>query len=192
MATPRRRLAPNRRPKPGARPRRGRRLRRRSACASTAHRADARDGPRPVAPSEARFPEWAIAATRLTDSYLDSVSGAGDGMVAAAPRVLRRAGPVPRPHPVAGRPDGGEAALRPALARAALRGAGGATRTACNAATATCIVRDHLRFPGRQPGPRRSLAGRFRTEPHHQLRRASPAHRGRIEPCSAPLWPWHR
>jgi hypothetical protein len=105
----------------------------------------------PVAPSEARFPEWAIAATRLTDSYLDSVSGAGDGMVAAAPRFYAEQVQF---H---GRTLS-LAALMAEKRRFARRwperryeAQGGATRTACNAATATCIVRTTFDFRADNP-----------------------------------------
>ncbi|MCJ2034127.1 hypothetical protein [Methylobacterium sp. J-068] len=100
----------------------------------------------PVAQSEARFPEWAAAATRLTDNYLDSVSSSGDAMVAAAPRFYAERVQF----------HGRTLSLAALMAekRRFVRRwperryevQGGATRTACNAPTATCIVRTTFDF----------------------------------------------
>lgn len=101
--------------------------------------------------SEANFPEWAIAATRLTDSYLDTVSGPGDSMVAAAPRFYAER---VRFH---GRTLS-LAALMAEKRRFVRRwperryaAQGGATHTACNAASATCIVRTTFDFRADNP-----------------------------------------
>jgi hypothetical protein len=113
----------------------------------------------PMAPSaassDARFPEWAAAATRLTDRYLDSVSAPGDGMVAAAPRFYAERV----------RFHGRTLSLAALIAekRRFVRrwperryeAQGGATRTACNAASATCIV--HTTFDFRADNPVRGV-----------------------------------
>lgn len=107
--------------------------------------------PAPAAQSEAHFPEWAAAATRLTDQYLDSVSGPGDAMVAAAPRFYAERVQF----------HGRTLSLAALIAekRRFVRrwperryeAQGGATRTACNAATATCIVRTTFDFRADNP-----------------------------------------
>ena len=108
------------------------------------------DTPTPMAPptagSDARFPEWATAATRLTDRYLDSVSAPGDGMVVAAPKFYAERV----------RFHGRTLSLAALIAekRRFVRrwperryeAQGGATRTACNAASATCIVHTTFDF----------------------------------------------
>ncbi|KQP30753.1 hypothetical protein ASF49_12260 [Methylobacterium sp. Leaf104] len=109
----------------------------------------------PVAASEARFPEWAVAATRLTDRYLDSVSAPGDAMVAAAPRFYAERV----------RFHGRTLSLAALIAekRRFVRrwperryeAQGGVTRTACNAASATCIV--HTTFDFRADNPVRGV-----------------------------------
>ncbi|MGU3362042.1 hypothetical protein ACLBWX_17090 [Methylobacterium sp. M6A4_1b] len=105
----------------------------------------------PVAASEARFPEWAAAATRLTDRYLDNVSASGDAMVAAAPRFYAERV----------RFHGRTVSLAALIAekRRFVRrwperryeAQGGATRTACNAASATCIVQTTFDFRADNP-----------------------------------------
>ncbi|MCJ2043100.1 hypothetical protein MKK58_00840 [Methylobacterium sp. J-078] len=105
----------------------------------------------PSTASESNFPAWAIAATRLTDTYLDSVSGSGDGMVAAAPRFYAERVQF----------HGRSLSLAALMAekRRFVRrwperryeAQGGATRTACNAATATCIVRTTFDFRADNP-----------------------------------------
>lgn len=98
-----------------------------------------------------RFPEWAAAAARLSDDYLDSVSAPGLGMVAAAPRFY---GERVRFH---GRTLS-LAALMDEKRRFVARWPerryepqGGATRTACNAATATCIVQTTFDYRAENP-----------------------------------------
>jgi len=98
-----------------------------------------------------RFPEWAAAATRLTDDYLDTVSSPGLGIVEAAPRFY---GATVRFH---GRVMS-LAALMAEKRRFAARWPvrryepqGGATHVACNAATATCIVRTTFDYRAENP-----------------------------------------
>ena len=105
----------------------------------------------PATASEANFPAWAVAATRLTDTYLDSVSGSGDGMVAAAPRFYAERVQF----------HGRSLSLAALMAekRRFVRrwperryeAQGGATQPACNAATATCIVRTTFDFRADNP-----------------------------------------
>ncbi|GJD28925.1 hypothetical protein PMNALOAF_0157 [Methylobacterium adhaesivum] len=107
----------------------------------------------PVTPmaSADRFPEWAAAATRLTDNYLDSVSAPGLGIVTGAPRFY---GETVRFH-------GRTLSLAAVMAekrRFADRWPvrhyepqGGATHTACNAATATCVVRTTFDYRAENP-----------------------------------------
>jgi hypothetical protein len=137
----------------------GRRLATRSAAPERLHiRPRLADTPTPMAPpaaSEARFPEWAATATRLTDRYLDSVSAPGDAMVAAAPRFYAERV----------RFHGRTLSLAALIAekRRFVRrwperryeAQGGATRTACNAASATCIV--HTTFDFRANNPARGV-----------------------------------
>lgn len=107
------------------------------------------------AAADARFPEWAAAATRLTDRYLDTVSASGEAMVAAAPRFyaerVRFHGRILS-----------LAALIAEKRRFVRRwperryeAQGGATRTACNATSATCIV--HTTFDFRADNPARGV-----------------------------------
>ena len=107
----------------------------------------------PVTPmaSTDRFPEWAAAANRLSDDYLDSVSAPGLGMVTAAPRFyaerVRFHGRVLS-----------LAALMDEKRRFVARWPerryepqSGTTRTACNAATATCIVQTTFDYRAENP-----------------------------------------
>ncbi|KQU34314.1 hypothetical protein ASG63_12780 [Methylobacterium sp. Leaf94] len=106
----------------------------------------------PAAASDARFPEWAAAATRLTDRYLDNVSASGDAMVVNAPRFYAERV----------RFHGRTLSLAALIAekRRFVRrwperhyeAQGGATRTACNAASATCIVHTTFNFRADNPG----------------------------------------
>lgn len=106
--------------------------------------------PLPMASAE-RFPEWAAAATRLTDDYLDSVSAPGLGIVTAAPRFY---GETVRFH---GRTLSLAALMaekRSFAARWPVRtyqAQGGATHVACHAATATCIVRTTFDYRAENP-----------------------------------------
>jgi hypothetical protein len=103
------------------------------------------------AASADRFPEWATAATRLTDDYLDSVSAPGLGIVETAPRFY---GPTVRFH---GRMMS-LAALMAEKRRFAARwpvrryeSQGGATRVACSNASPTCIVRTTFDYRAENP-----------------------------------------
>ncbi|MCJ2084348.1 hypothetical protein [Methylobacterium sp. J-090] len=99
-----------------------------------------------------RFPEWAAAASRLSDDYLDSVSAPGLGMVTAAPRFYaERVRFHGRMLSLAALMD----EKRRFVARWPERRydpQSGATRTACNAATATCIVQTTFDYRAENPG----------------------------------------
>jgi hypothetical protein len=111
----------------------------------------------PAAPppgvSEARFPEWASAAQRLTGDYLATVSAPGDAMVATAPRFYAERV----------RFHGRTLSLAALIAekRRFVRRwperryvpQGGSMHTACNAQTATCLV--HTTFDFRAENPSR-------------------------------------
>lgn len=109
--------------------------------------------PPPVTPmaSADRFPEWAAAATRLTDDYLDSVSAPGLGIVEAAPRFY---GPTVRFHGRIMTLAALMAEKRRFAARWPVRRyepQGGATHVACNATTATCLVRTTFDYRAENP-----------------------------------------
>lgn len=107
--------------------------------------------PPSAAPSEARFQEWAIASERLTDQYLDSVSGSGEAMVAATPRFYaERVQFHGRTLSLAALVADKRRFVRRWPERR-YEAQGGATRTACNAATATCIVRTTFDFRADNP-----------------------------------------
>ncbi|KQP20205.1 hypothetical protein [Methylobacterium sp. Leaf100] len=98
-----------------------------------------------------RFPEWAAAAERLSDDYLDSVSAPGLGLVTAAPRFY---GERVRFHGRVVSLAALMAEKRHFAARWPVRRyepQSGATRTACNAATATCIVRTTFDYRAENP-----------------------------------------
>ncbi len=104
-----------------------------------------------AAASEERFPEWAARAQSLSEDYLDAVSSPGEGMVAAAPRFYAER---VRFH---GRTLS-LAALMAEKRRFVRRwperryvAQGDSVRTACNAATATCIVRSTFDFRADNP-----------------------------------------
>ncbi|KAB1075582.1 hypothetical protein [Methylobacterium planeticum] len=132
--------------------------------ARSAHRAPRRlaDAPAaaPVAPapqalppaaSDGRVAEWARASQRFADDYLESVSAPGDGIVGAAPRLYAESV----------RFHGRTLSLRAIMAekRSFARrwpdrryeAQGGSTRTACNAALASCIVYTLYDFRARNP-----------------------------------------
>lgn len=98
-----------------------------------------------------RFPEWAAAAERLSGDYLDSVSSPGLGLVTAAPRFY---GTRVRFHGRMVSLDALMAEKRRFAARWPERRyepQAGATHTACNAATATCIVRTTFDYRAENP-----------------------------------------
>ncbi|NEU10758.1 hypothetical protein G3T14_01255 [Methylobacterium sp. BTF04] len=107
----------------------------------------------PPGASEARFPEWASAAQRLTGDYLATVSAPGDAMVATAPRFYAERV----------RFHGRTLSLAALIAekRQFVRRwperryapQSGSMHTACNAQTATCIV--HTTFDFRAESPSR-------------------------------------
>lgn len=107
----------------------------------------------PPGASEARFPEWASAAQRLTVDYLDSVSAPGGTMIAAAPRFYAERVNF----------HGRTLSLAALLAekRRFVRRwperryepQSGSLRTACSAQTATCVV--HATFDFRAENPAR-------------------------------------
>ncbi|MER2266276.1 hypothetical protein [Methylobacterium oxalidis] len=111
--------------------------------------------PPPASPPPApdgRFGDWAGAAQRLTDDYIDSVSGTGPGIAASAPRFYAER---VRFH--------GRVMSLPALMAEKRRFARrwpdrryelqpGTMRTACNGAAAACVVRAVFAFQARNPG----------------------------------------
>lgn len=111
--------------------------------------------PTPAAPpsgaSEARFPEWARTAQRLTGDYLESVSAPGDAMVTAAPRFYAERVSF----------HGRTLSLAALIAEKSrfvrrwperrYEPQGGGMRTACNAQTATCVVRTTFDFRAENP-----------------------------------------
>lgn len=149
MASPRRRLA-----EPVPEGRRAPRMRESRSASDRLHiRPRLAETPMasPAIDSDARFPEWAIAATRLTERYLDTVSAPGDAMVSAAPRFYAER---VRFH---GRTVS-LAALMAEKRRFVRRWPerhyatqGGTTRTACHAASATCVVRTTFDFRADNP-----------------------------------------
>ena len=105
--------------------------------------------PQSAPAADARFDEWAPAAQRLTEAYLDTVSGSGAAMVASAPRFY------------AGRVSfyGRSVSLASLIADKSRfvrrwperRYEAQGMRTACNAATATCVVRTTVTFTAVNP-----------------------------------------
>ncbi|HEV7439443.1 MAG TPA: hypothetical protein VGN94_07425 [Methylobacterium sp.] len=107
--------------------------------------------PAPLAASDGRVADWARASQRFADDYLESVSAPGDVMVGSAPRLYAES---VRFH--------GRTLSLPAIMAEKRNFArrwpdrryeaqGGSTRTACNAALASCIVYTLYDFRARNP-----------------------------------------